>query len=148
MCAAPLTEIRTTRYLKAKPQALWRGLTDERILVSWFRPGGEELAGANIDPRPGGRFDLTRARAGASFDTVTACVLDADPARRFAVTTALGADYSPTGSPRPATLVLELHEIASGTRIEARLMQAEDAEHGGFSGWESGLGTLEALVAG
>lgn len=147
MSVPALNEIRTTRYLKVKPEALWRGLTEERILVSWFRPGGAELAGAKIDPRPGGRFDLMRARAGAQLEKLTACVLDAQPARRFAITTALGADYLPTGDTRPATLVLDLHEIASGTRIEGTLMVADGVDISEFTGWDSGLGTLEAIVS-
>ncbi|MBV7407534.1 SRPBCC domain-containing protein [Maritimibacter sp. DP1N21-5] len=141
----PTTETRVTRYLKVQPPLLWRGFTDGATLVHWFRPGGIELASALVDPRRGGRFDLTQTRAGARLETINCCVLDLDENRLFAVTTALGAEYRPTGTKSPATLIVEFHEIASGTRLEARLMHAENAEASPLIGWEEGLAHLEQL---
>lgn len=146
MIPAPTADLHTTRYLKTPPATLYRGLTEERLLVQWLRPFGEDLAGAQVDPRPGGRFDLTRARAGGRLDVLSACVLDARPGERFAVTTALGPEYRPAGAAAPATLVLDLHEIASGTRLEARFMHREGAGPSALDGWDEGLGRLDALT--
>lgn len=148
MIPGPTQEVRTTRYLKSRPEALWRGLTDGRLLVEWFRPYGEDLAGAFIEPQPGGRFDMTRAQAGAKLDTMTACVIEAKDNARLVVTTALGADYRPTGAANPATLVIDLHEIASGTRLEGRLMLADGTEPSALAAWDEGIAALDALAAG
>ena len=148
MIPAPVEDVRTTRYLKSTPGALYRALTDGRLVVEWLRPYGEDLAGATVEPQPGGRFDLTRARAGATLETLSACVLEAKPGQRFAVTTALGPGYRPADATTPATLVLDLHEIASGTRLEATLMQRARAEPSALSSWDEGVGTLDRLASG
>ncbi|MEC7764442.1 MAG: SRPBCC domain-containing protein [Pseudomonadota bacterium] len=147
MIPGPNQEVRTTRYLKSRPDALYRGLTDSRLLVEWFRPFGEDMAGAQVEPRPGGRYDLTLARAGAKLETLAACVIDVQPAARLVITTALSAEYRPTGAANPATLVIDLHEIASGTRLEATLMQAEGSEPSALASWDDGIATLDALSA-
>ncbi|WP_298495624.1 SRPBCC domain-containing protein [uncultured Maritimibacter sp.] len=144
----PTSEMRVTRYLKAPVGDLWRGFSDGATLVHWFRPGGVELASALVEPRRGGRFDLTHARAGARLETINCCVLEAEENRLFAVTTALAGDYRPTGTQAPATLIVEFHEIASGTRLEARLMHPEAAVASPLIGWEEGLPVLEQILAG
>ena len=147
MIPGPNQEVRTTRYLKSSPAGLYRGLTDGRLLVEWFKSFGEDLAGATVEPRPGGRFDLARARAGATIETISACVIDAQPGARLVISTALAADYRPTGAANPATLVIDLHEIASGTRLEAVLMQAEGSEPSALASWDEGIAALDAVSA-
>lgn len=147
MIPGPNQEVRTTRYLKSRPQGVYRALTDGRLLVEWFKPFGEDLAGAIVEPHRGGRFDLTLARAGAKLETISACVIDAEAPTRLVITTALGAEYRPTGAANPATLVIDLHEIASGTRLEAALMQAEGSEPSALASWDEGIAKLDGLSA-
>jgi uncharacterized protein YndB with AHSA1/START domain len=147
MIPGPMQDVRTTRYLKSTPGALYRGLTDGRLLVEWFKLFGEDLAGAVVEPRPGGAFDLTRTKAGATLETFSACVIEAQPGARLVVTTALGGGYRPTGVLNPATLIIDLHEIASGTRLEASLIQTDAAPPGALASWDDGMARLEALAA-
>ncbi|WP_292022526.1 SRPBCC domain-containing protein [Maritimibacter sp. UBA3975] len=147
MIPGPTQDVRTTRYLKSTPGALYRGLTDGRLLVEWFKLFGEDLAGATVEPQPGGAFDLTRAQAGASLETYPACVIEARSGARIVITTALGAGYRPTGVHNPATLILDLHEIASGTRLEASLIQTDGARPGPLASWDDGVARLDSLAA-
>jgi two-component system cell cycle response regulator DivK len=61
----PEPEVRVTRRFGAPPETLFDAWLDERIARQWlFATPGGEMVRVEIDPRPGGRFEIVERRGG------------------------------------------------------------------------------------
>jgi uncharacterized protein YndB with AHSA1/START domain len=47
-----------TRHINASPATVWRCWTDPELLVKWFAPDPVEVVTCEVDPTPGGLFNV------------------------------------------------------------------------------------------
>lgn len=131
-------ELRFERRLRHAPERVWKALTTNEGLRCW-------LAEAVIDPRPGGRMDLTfRHPPSEEFPdpkvfTQTNEVLTWDPPRRFEHTfdkgTVVRWDLTPDGD---GTHLVLTHRVRAD----------REALHQTLSGWQHHLEGLEGAIDG
>lgn len=56
-----MTSVTITRRFAAAPAQVWHAFTDPGALASWFWPHLDNVV--QLDPRPGGRYRITAAKA-------------------------------------------------------------------------------------
>ncbi|QFT58908.1 hypothetical protein FIU94_08730 [Sulfitobacter sp. THAF37] len=149
----PKLDLELTRTIAASPHTLWRCWTEPELLKRWFCPAPYKVTRAEVDPTPGGIF-LTAMQApdGTDFDAQAGCVLEAEPARRFTFTDALGPGFRPLASGF-MTGIITLEAVEGGTRYTARVKHATDADRqkhldmGFHEGWGTAADQMAALAA-
>jgi uncharacterized protein YndB with AHSA1/START domain len=129
--------IHVERRIAAAPSAVFRYLTESDL---WSRWQGEA---ADLDPTPGGRFEVTMA-AGQVVEGVFVTV---EPDRRLVLT--WGWQQHPRMPPGTTTVEFELTPDGDGTlvRLTHRGIPSEDVPlH--RAGWDVFLPRLEIAVGG
>jgi len=53
-----MTAVHLTRTYPVPPARVFRAWLDPELLAQWMRPSGMPLSKADIDPRPGGHFNV------------------------------------------------------------------------------------------
>jgi uncharacterized protein YndB with AHSA1/START domain len=129
--------IHLERRVAAPPSAVFRYLTESDL---WARWQGEA---ADLDPRPGGRFEVTMA-AGQVVEGVFVTV---EPDRRVVLT--WGWQQHPRMPPGTSTVEFELTPDGDGTlvRLTHRGIPAEDVPIHRM-GWDMFLPRLETAATG
>lgn len=91
----PELDLLLERQIAARPETIWRCWTDPDLLVKWFCPKPWYITDAEIDPRPGGRFNfIMRGPEGEEIPYQT-CFLEAVPNARLVTTDALSEGFRP-----------------------------------------------------
>lgn len=76
-------DLRMDRVLAARPDRVWRALTDPAALCGWFWPQAVLGTTADLDLRVGGRFRIDAPKAGIG---VSGRYLALEPSRRLEMT--------------------------------------------------------------
>ena len=82
MTRADLT-LSVTRTLDAPRDAVWRCWTEGDLLRRWFCPAPWTVPVADLDPRPGGRMNVTMAGPGGERVEGVGCYLEVAPGERL-----------------------------------------------------------------
>jgi len=150
----PDTDLELTRVIAARPEIVWRCLTEADLLEQWFCPRPWQAHDVVIEPRPGGRMNTPMSGPdGEEIDGVDGCVLVAEPARLLAFTDAMGPGFHPRAEGF-MTGVYMLEPTEAGTKLTARALHAnpenrdKHAEMGFHEGWGTAADQLAALAAG
>ncbi|MGY9047309.1 hypothetical protein P775_15510 [Puniceibacterium antarcticum] len=147
----PETDLLLERSLKATPAQLWRCWSEPALLCQWFCPAPWTVTSAEIDLRPGGRFNTVMAGPNGEVAPNSGCLLVVDPERQISFTDALGADHRPTGSGF-MTAHCTFAAIPTGTAYRALVLHAspearKQHESMGFhAGWGTATDQLDALA--
>lgn len=150
-----------TRIIKVPRALVWRAWTEPDLLKPWFCPMPWKTIDCEIDLRPGGLFHTTmQSPEGLEFPNA-GCYLELVPQEKLVWTNALLPGYRPS---QPAatcgsadvdflfTAMVELADVAEGTRYTATVMHADEAgcqKHAamGFeAGWGAALDQLVAMI--
>jgi uncharacterized protein YndB with AHSA1/START domain len=83
---------RTSRLVRASPEAVYRAFIDPALLVRWLPPKGARATLDRFEPRPGGAFEMTLTfqdpaaggKTGAGTDVVRGSFVELVPSRRIA----------------------------------------------------------------
>jgi uncharacterized protein YndB with AHSA1/START domain len=144
--AAPIKEVRLTRFIEAPQAAVWRAWTDPHAFQQWMGPVGWDITDCTIDLRPGGRWTTTqRSPDGELHPTGGHYTIVFPPAH-------LGFIWSIT-APDGKVLCQAEHDLrlaarAGGTdlTLEIRILVAEPGSEpfvdGVKDGWSGTLGKL------
>ena len=133
--------VRIRRYLEAPPERVFTAWTDPNVLARWISPVGHAVV--SIDPRPGGRLQVTMVGEGRQIEHVGE-YREIIPNRRLVFTW----QSSYTG-PDPSVVTIELESRDGGT--ELTLVHAalpHDAVDSHAGGWSHILDRLAAVLAG
>lgn len=150
----PETDLELTRIIAARPETIWRCLTETELFEQWFCPKPWAAYDSVIEPRPGGRmFTPMRGPNGEEIPGTDGCILIAEPGRMLAFTDAMGPGFHPRAEGFMTGVYL-LEPTEAGTRVTARALHAgsEDrdkhAEMGFHEGWGTAADQLKALAEG
>jgi uncharacterized protein YndB with AHSA1/START domain len=144
-----------SRAIAARPETVWRCLTEPTLLCQWFAPRPVTVIEVRLDPRPGGEFYLNmlipdHGESGGH----PGCILVADPARRLVWTNALAPEFVPivigTGPMDFAfTADIRLVPTATGCTYDVRVSHAttEAAAKHEKMGFHEGWGTCADQLA-
>lgn len=121
---SPNLEVRHATLVRAPRERVWQALTTGDGLDSWF------TAGAEVDPRPGGRIVFRWRDWGVDRYTGedAGSVREIEPPERFAF------EWHPGGPTYATTVTLALEPVADGTVV--RVVEC------GFADTAAGLHTL------
>ncbi|MBD3664055.1 SRPBCC domain-containing protein [Sulfitobacter sp. TSTF-M16] len=146
-----------SRDMTARPETVWRCMTEAELLKRWFAPEPVTVTKAVIDPTPGSTFHVVMHIPDmGEMDGGAGCVLEAQAARRLTWTTALLPGFGPGPAPAEGafhfTAILALAPLQDGgTRYTATVLHADEAGRAahaamGFAdGWGSMAKQLDTL---
>ena len=139
-----------SRPFAARPEPIWRALTEPRRLKEWFVPRPWRLVSADMDPQPGGGF-LTQmiGPEGETEDASEGCILVAEPPRRLIWTDALSGGWRPNESPF-MTAIVTLQPEGEATLLTRRVLHRNETERQRHEdmGFAQGWGTILEQLAG
>ena len=150
----PELDLVLERVIDVSPEQVWAAWTEPRHIVHWFTPAPWKTVHADVDLRPGGRFDVTMESPEGQRFPNRGCYLEVVPHRRLAWTGSLREGWRPA-TPDPhlpffMTAVLLLEPARRGTRYRAVVLHADEdgrKKHEGM-GFTDGWGkALDQLVA-
>ncbi len=141
------------RRLAAPRAAIWRCWSEAALLQQWFCPKPWWVEAADMQLRPGGRFNLTMCGPDGERMPSQGCFLEVSPGRRLQFTDSFSEGFRPLAEPF-MTGVVEFSDTDDGAtlmRWSARHASVESAEKHltmGFEpGWNAAADQLEALAA-
>ena len=141
------------RVLNAPRSAVWRCWSEPELLMQWYCPKPWRTTAAEMDLRPGGRFDTAMEGPEGERHENVGSYLKVDPGRHLTFTDAYGEDFVPSGN-HFMTGFLTLEEAEGGrTRMiwGARHPSVETSrqhlEMGFEAGWNAAADQLEELAA-
>lgn len=141
-------ELVLERVVPVSRAALYRAWTTPELLKEFFAPKPWSVAMVDIDPKPGGRCNLTM-RSPEGEDMPNAGVyLELVPDTRIVFTDAYTEGWVPTANPF-FTAIIELADEDGGARYTARARhwRAEDMARHEAMGFQEGWATvLDQLV--
>ncbi|SPF80017.1 SRPBCC family protein [Pseudoprimorskyibacter insulae] len=147
----PVLDLELVRHIKASPETIYRCWTEPSLLEQWFCPKPWCVTDADIDPRPGGRFNfIMRGPEGEEVPYRT-CFLEVIPNQKLVSTDALSEGYRPNDKVF-LTSSITLTPQDGGTLYRAIAMhntvEAKDQhEKMGFhDGWGAAATQLEDLA--
>jgi uncharacterized protein YndB with AHSA1/START domain len=147
----PELDLELVRHIKASPETIYRCWTDPNLLSQWFCPKPWYVTDAEIDPRPGGRFDfIMRGPEGEEVPYRT-CFLEVVPNKRIVSTDALSEGYRPNDQTF-LTSIITLTPQDGGTLYRAIAMhnsaeaKSRHEAMGFQEGWGAAASQLEALA--
>ena len=141
-----------TRIIDAPRDIVWRCWTEAELLKRWHVPKPWRLAEADLDLRPGGRFNTVMAGPDGERMENVGSFLEVVPGERLVFTDAYAEGYRP----RPnsfMTGVVELSDVGDGrtemvwsARHATEETKAQHLEMGFETGWNAAADQLDALV--
>jgi uncharacterized protein YndB with AHSA1/START domain len=139
------------RHVALRPEEVWAGWTEPEHLVHWFTPAPWTVPSADVDLRPGGRFNtVMRSPEGEDVENF-GCYLEVEAPRRLVWTGAMREGFRPNEFSQldfPFTVVITLSPDGEGTNFHAQVMHAttgdrQQHEEMGFAdGWSAALDQL------
>lgn len=144
-------DLMLTREVAHPPQALWRAWTDPAQLTQWFCPKPWALTSAEVDLRPGGRFNTMMEGPNGERMESLGCYTEVVENRRLGFTDALSEGWRPAASPF-MTAIIEFEPIATGTRYTATALHADTEakkrheDMGFYDGWGTALDQMIAML--
>ncbi len=140
------------RVLDAPRAAVWRCWTEPALLAEWFCPKPWRVAEADLDPRPGGRMNVTMAGPDGERMENTGAYLEVVEGHRLVFTDAFAEGFVP----RPESFITSTVDLADhgegGTRMVWSARHATEEtrdqhlEMGFEAGWNAAANQLEALA--
>lgn len=138
--------------LDAERSKIWRCWTEPKLLEQWFCPRPWRVTDAILDPRSGGRAEMTMRGPDGEVHPLQSVYLEVRPLERIVWTDAFTEAWRPSGKPFMIA-DMELSDDGPGrTRYVARalhwtLEDKESHEKMGFhEGWRKAAGQLEDLA--
>lgn len=138
--------------LDAPRSAIWRCMTEPDLMRQWFAPRPWTTLHVDVDPRAGGRFDLTMQSPEGEEHAMPGIYLEVIEGRRIVTTDAFTPGWVPSEKPF-MTAILEFEDAEGGGtayRATVRHWSAEDRkmhEDMGFhEGWTICARQLEELA--
>ena len=141
-------ELVLSRVVPVPRTAIYRAWTTPDLLREFFVPKPWTIAAVDIDPRPGGRCNVTMQSPEGEQMPNEGVYLELVPNERLVFTDAYTEGWVPTAKPF-FTGILELSDEDGGTRYTARARhwRAEDKASHEAMGFHDGWGTvLDQLV--
>jgi uncharacterized protein YndB with AHSA1/START domain len=140
--------VRFVEIVDAPREAVFRAWTDPVELASWWGPGAFTTPSAEVDLRPGGRYELVMQPAGGGDPLLLAGEYrEVTPPARLVYTWRW---ESGVPDPRESVVTVEFRDL--GERTEVVLVHDNFVGPGPIEpyrmGWESGLEKLAAYVEG
>jgi uncharacterized protein YndB with AHSA1/START domain len=147
-----------TRHINTSPATVWRCWTDPEFLVKWFAPDPVEVVTCEVDPTPGGLFNVIMQMPGHDPMVAPAgCVLVAIKDARLVWNAALGLGFAPNPPYDMAddfylTVDLTMTAEDGGCRYTVKAMHATPAavqaneKMDFFEGWDTTTDQLSALA--
>ena len=151
------TTLTFTRDLTASANAVWRCWSEPELLRKWFAPKPVVTSHAEIDARPGGRFDTTMQVPGMEEPmSGEGCIIAAEPGRRIAFTNMMKADFQPQDTSGPgefpftAEMIIEPRDTGCRYTVIVRHLTEKDTEAhkamGFFDGWGTAATQMDELA--
>jgi uncharacterized protein YndB with AHSA1/START domain len=155
----PSLDLVLERTIPVAPDRVWAAWTDPELLKQWFTPAPWQTVAADLDVRPGGRFDTTMESPEGEQYPNAGCYIQVEPGRLLVFTSVMTEDFRPVP---PANGADDLPftgriEIApgpdGGTHYRAIAIHADEAgctrhaEMGFADGWGAALDQLVALMS-
>ena len=145
----PQLDLVLERTIDVAPELVWKAWTVPEHIVKWFTPKPWGTKSAEVDLRPGGKFNIVMlSPEGEEFPNV-GCILEVVPNRRLVTTDALTEGYRPSGKPFMSAII-ELMPAGKGTLYRATAIHLDEAarkkheEMGFHNGWSAALDQLVA----
>ena len=140
----PKVEMRT--IVEATPERVFRAWTDPQELQRWWGPGAFTTPHAEVDLRPGGRYELVMQLPGAEPMRLAGTFREVEPPSRLVYTWRWESGNPDTTE---SVVEVEFHDLG-GKRTEIVLVHegfGEGAPIDMYSvGWQGGFEKLAALV--
>lgn len=133
-----------SRVVKAKPGAVFAAFTQSEQLKKWWGPEGMSCPKADIDLRPGGRYETQMQAPDGTTHDVRGTFTAIEPGKKVAYTWAWYTDDKPGNE---ATVAVEFIEKDGGTevRLHHEGFADQDDRDRHNQGWSSSLDCLEKL---
>ena len=144
----PARDLVFERRIDATPKQLWACWTQPHLLEQWFCPKPWRATDAEIDPRPGGRFNcVIRGPDGEEMPN-RGCFLEVVPERRMVWTDAMEEGFRPRAEPFMSAIVT-FEPDGSGTLYRAVVFHAntETREKHEAMGFQEGWGKAGEQLA-
>lgn len=144
--ADELFELRIERRIDAKPETVWKTMTER--FEEWFCPKPWRAEARQIEWRPGGRSLVVMHGPNGEEMPNEGVVLAFEPNRRFVVTDSFTAGWRPAG---PFMVgIFEVEPAGTGTlyRASARHWSRDAMEQHRTMGFEAGWGAAADQLKG
>ncbi|MEQ8479919.1 MAG: SRPBCC family protein [Hoeflea sp.] len=144
-------ELVLDRLIEAPRHAVWRCWTEPELLVQWFTPAPWSTKSADVDLRPGGRFNTVMRDPDGNAHPNAGIYLDIVAGERLVFTDAMTEGFAPSESPfMVATLTFTDEDNATRYRAVVRHFSKESKlkheEMGFHPGWNAAADQLEKLA--
>ncbi len=140
------------RVIAAPRAAVWRSWTEADLLRQWYCPAPWRVAEADMDVRPGGRFNTVFAGPDGERMANVGSFLEVAPLRRLVFTDAFSEGFVP----RPDSFMTGFVQLSDtddggtrmvwGARHPTAEQMAKHAEMGFEAGWNAAADQLETLA--
>ena len=138
-----MSSVTITRTFDVPPDRVFAAWTEPAEIARWYGPQQFEAPEhrINVDPRPGGRWELTMVRRdGAGEFTIGYEILEIDPPTLLV----MRSDPIPH-MPKPTVVRVELHSVGTGTVLT--LMDGPLPEAGAVGAEAGYAAALDKLAA-
>ena len=155
----PALDLVLERTVPVAPDRVWAAWTDPELLKQWFTPAPWRTIAADLDVRPGGRFDTTMESPDGEQYPNGGCYIQVESGRLLVFTSVMTEDFRPVpptngADDLPFTGRIEIAPAPDGgTHYRAIAMHADEAactrhaEMGFADGWGAALDQLVALMS-
>jgi uncharacterized protein YndB with AHSA1/START domain len=146
----PKLDLKLERTIDVPPRKVFACWTMPEHLLHWFVPKPWSLASADVEARPGGKFNFVMRSPEGQEMPNQGCLLEVVPDSRLVWTNCLLAGYRPATPDWGFTGTLTFTPAGSGTHYVAvaQHANAETREKHAAMGFEQGWGAaLDQLVA-
>jgi uncharacterized protein YndB with AHSA1/START domain len=128
--------VEVERRIAASPSTVFSYLTDPAKFVMWMGSGAE------LDPRPGGRYRIEVDPASVAIGEY----IEVDPPHRLVMT--WGWDKHPTVPPGSTTVEITLTPDGQGTLLKLRHtgLETNDDQRSHGDGWVHYVGRLQSVL--
>ena len=141
------TQVAVTRSFAASREQVFAAFVEPAQVARWWGPEHFDvpLDSVTIDPRPGGRYDLTMVEAGGTEYPVRQEVMEIDPPALLLLRHEPMPEH---GMHEAIDTRIELHEEDGGTRVEITGgPYPAEMGAGAQMGWEQQLDKLGRLIS-
>ncbi len=141
-------DVLITRAFAAPRDVVWRFFTDAARLAEWFGPVGVSVdpATAVVEPRVGGRWELTMVDEDCKYSPITGVITAFEPEEYLEIR--MSARPDPGVELEDIVIRLWFHDHGDRTRLTLHQGPFEpEFRERTAEGWELSFGKIDALVA-